>query len=337
MPSNDLLTQEEIDALLHKVKEGNLTPGEPEIHSSEAVVPYEFGSQEHITRGPMPALEIIYDRFSRHFNSSLFDLLSRETRADLIAVETVKFADYSAALPPRCSLHIANALTLPGVVLFVLESKLISLFVDGFFGGSTENGLDGSLGELTLSELRISRMLIRAASKDLKLSWEPIYELILDTSTSTNPYFLNIASPTEIIVVARIKIEIGSHQGEIHISMPYSLIEPIKELLETGMHSDRNSKFNHWQEQLTTSLNEVHLEMRANLVETQLSIGDVLILKPGDIIPVDIPEQLSLCAAGIPMFRGAFGVSRGHNSIMVTQAKQGGKPSSSAENQKQST
>jgi len=320
MPTNDLLTQEEIDALLQEVTTGDLASLEPDTGSAEAETAYQFNIREHIVRGPLPTLEMIYQRFSRHFNSSLFNLLSRQTKVKLANVETMRFADYSAKLPPRCSLHTANAQTLQGVVLFVLDSRLISLFVNGFFGGSTESEVDSTLSDLTVSELRISGLIIRAASADLALSWEPVYKLSLDTKIeATNPYFLNIASPSELIVVARFKIDIGSHQGEMQIAMPYSVIEPIRELLETGMHSDRNNKFTHWQDQLRNSLCEVHLDMKASLAEARLSLGDVLTLKRGDIIPVDVPEQVSLCVAGVPMFRGAFGVSRGRNSIMVAQ------------------
>jgi flagellar motor switch protein FliM len=239
-----------------------------------------------------------------------------------MGVETMRFGEFTATLPPRCSLNSVNALTLQGVVLFVLQSRLISLFVDGFFGGNSEGESDNALGELTVSEMRISRMIIRAAAKDLKLSWEQVYKLDLDEKIeTTNPYFLNMASPTELIASARLKIEIGSHQGEMLIAMPYSVIEPIKDLLETGTHSDRNSKFSHWQNQLKGTLREVRLGLKANLVETSISLADVLTLRPGDVIPVDVPEQVALCVEGIPMFRGAYGISRGRNSIMLTQAQ----------------
>lgn len=324
MAISDLLTQEEIDTLLQEVATGSLGTDETDDWSHSSRKTTEFAIHEHIVRGPLPTLEMIYDRFTRHFNSSMFGLLSRDTRVDLAGVETMKFADFVARLPLRCSLSVTNAETLPGVLLFVLESRVISSFVDGFFGGSAGNTTDNSRTELTISELRIARMIIRAAVKDLKLSWEPVYELTLDPNiTETNPYFLNSTSPTELIVIARFKIEIGSHQGEMQIAMPYSVIEPIRELLETGMHSDRSSKFSHWHEGLKNSLGEVRVDMKANLVETELSLADVLTLKAGDIIPVDIPEQIFLRVEGIPMFQGAFGVSRGHNSLMVTKAHYG--------------
>jgi len=320
MATSDLLTQEEIDTLLQEVATGSLATDETNDWSHSPAKTADFAIQEHIVRGPLPTLEMIYDRFTRHFNSSMFGLLSRDTRVDLAGVETMKYADFVARIPLRCSMSVTNAETLPGVLVFVLEARVISSFVDGFFGGSAGNTSDESLGELTISELRIARMIIRSAVKDLKQSWEPVYELSLDANiTETNPYFLNMASPTELIVVARFKIEIGSHQGEMQIAMPYSVIEPIRELLETGMHSDRSSTFNHWHDGLTNSLGDVRLGMRASLVETELSLADILTLKAGDIIPVDIPEQISLHVEGIPLFQGAFGVSRGHNSIMVTK------------------
>ena len=324
MSTSDILTQEEMDALLQEVESGSLPTVPGRTPGPDDAVPYNFASQERIIRGPMPTLEMIYDRFCRHFRSSLYDLLQREANVELTGVESLRFADYATGLPTHCSLHTVHLHPLDGDALFLLEPNLVFSLVDSFFGGDARSRPKEHRSDLTPSELRIARIVNATVGKDLEHAWAPVFEIGLEPGSSeTNPHFVNIASPTEIVVVARIYVELGAHGGELHVTVPYSVIEPIRDLLDTGMHSDRSGSGNRWTEHLESTLNEVRVDVKGTLVEAELAIRDVLRLKAGDVIPVDLPKQMALRVEGIPMFRGAFGVARGHNAIKITHAKRG--------------
>ncbi|MGA7981339.1 MAG: flagellar motor switch protein FliM [Chromatiaceae bacterium] len=320
MSVNDVLTQEEVQALLHEVESGAL-PTESGLQEDGGVVPYNFSVKERIIRGPLPTLEMIYDRFARHFRSTLYTLLRREATVELTGVEHLKFSDYSASLPTHCGLHLATMRPLQGVALFLLEPHLVYLLVDSFFGGGAREAIKDESRELTPAELRITRIIVQSATKDFEQAWAPVLHVELEhTATETNPHFINIASPTETVLLARFLIHFGAQSGELHAVVPYSMIEPIREMLDAGMCSDRADSAGHWGDHLTGSLQAVSVELKATMVEAELSLRDILQLKPGDVVAVDLPGEVSVQVEGTPLFRGAFGVARGRNSIKVTQS-----------------
>jgi flagellar motor switch protein FliM len=320
MSINDVLTQEEVQALLHEVESGAIQADESGSHPNDEVVPYNFSGKERIIRGPLPTLEMIYERFSRHFRSTLYALLRRDATVEPTGVESLKFAEYSAGLPTHCGLHLAKMLPLHGTALFLLEPHLVYLLVDSFFGGAAQDPDKGQLRELTRAELRITRIIVQSATKDLQQAWAPVLHVELEHSASeTNPHFINIASPTETVIVARFFVQIGTQGGEFHVVVPYSMIEPIRETLDAGMCSDRADADGHWSDHLGDGLQAVNVELNATMVETDLSLREVLTLKPGDVIAVDLPGEVSLHVEGAPLLRGTFGVAHGHNAIKITQ------------------
>jgi flagellar motor switch protein FliM len=317
---NDVLTEEEVQALLDEVESGSIET-EAASPANGEVVPYNFSSKERIIRGPLPTLEMIYDRFARHFRSTLYTLLRREASVDLTGIDSRKFAEYAAALPSHCALHLATMHPLHGTALFLLEPRLVFLLVDSFFGGGLREAVGDEGRELTAAEMRITRIMMQSAMKDFDQAWAPVLQVTLEHKASeTNPHFINIASPTETVIIARFAVDFGASSGELQVVVPYSMIEPIRELLDAGMRSDRADTAGHWGEQLSGGLQAVSVELRGTMVETELTLRDVLQLKPGDVIAVDLPEEVSVQVEGAPLLRGAFGVARGRNSIKLTRS-----------------
>jgi flagellar motor switch protein FliM len=320
MSINDVLTQEEVQALLHEVETGAIQPGEPGFGDHTEATPYNFSGKERIIRGPLPTLEMIYERFARHFRSTLYTSLRREAAVNLAGVDSLKFADYSASLPTNCGLHLEKMSPLQGTALFLLEPHLVYLLVDSFFGGGARDIGKEQARELTAAELHITRIIIQSATKDFEQAWVPVLRVQMEHKASeTNPHFINIASPTETVIVGRFLVQLGSQAGELHVVIPYATIEPIREMLDAGTCSDRAESNGRWSDHLGEGLQSVSVDLRGTIVETELSLREVLKLKPGDVIAVDIPSEVSLYVEGAPMFRGTFGTSRGHNAIRITR------------------
>lgn len=319
MSVNDVLTEEEVEALLHDVETGAIQPGEPERHEDSDAEPYNFSGTERIIRGPLPTLEMIYDRFARHFRSNLYTSLRREATVDLAGLQSIRFGEYTASLPAHCGLHLERISPLHGTVLFLLDPHLVYLLVDSFFGGGARDIGKEQARELTAAELRITRVIVQSAARDYERAWAPVLQVKLEhTASETNPHFISIASPTETVVVGRFLVQFGSQGGELHVVIPYSMIQPIREMLDAGTCSDRADSNARWSDHLGDGLQAVSVELKGTIVETELPLRDVLQLKPGDVIAVDIPSEVSLYVEGSPMFRGAFGVARGHNAIRIT-------------------
>src|SRR5690606_20090488 len=123
-----------------------------------------------------------------------------------------------------------------GTALFILDPKLVFTMVDNFFGGDGRFKAKIEGREFTPTETRVIQIILRNAFKDLKEAWAPVMSLEFEYMHSeVNPHLANIVSPTEVVVVTNIHIELEGGGGDMHITMPYSMIEPIRDLLDAGI------------------------------------------------------------------------------------------------------
>ncbi|MBK1674868.1 flagellar motor switch protein FliM [Ectothiorhodospira shaposhnikovii] len=320
MATSDLLSQDEIDALLHGVDSGAVQT-EDELLAHDGVARgYDLTTQDRIVRGRMPTLEMINERFARYMRIGLFELLRRSAEISVGGVKMMKFGEYVHSLYVPTSLNMVRVRPLRGTALFVLDPKLVFILVDNFFGGDGRYHAKIEGREFTPTELRVIRMLLDQAFGDLTKAWAPVMELEFEYNRSeVNPQFANIVSPTEVVVVCTFHVELDGGGGEMHVTMPYSMIEPIREQLDTGLQSDRADVDDRWVKALREELKVVQVELTAKLTETELTVAEMINLQPGDIIPVEIPDLLTIRAEGIPVFRGKFGVSEGFNAIKITE------------------
>jgi len=315
---NDLLSQDEIDALLHGVNGGDVeTETDEEVPEGE-VTGYDFTSQDRIVRGRMPTLEMINERFARYFRISLFNMLRRTSEISVSGVQMLKFAEYVHSLFVPTSLNLVRVPPLRGTSLFVLEPKLVFALVDNFFGGGGRFHTRIEGREFTPTELRVIQMVLDNAFKDLIQAWKPVMDVGFDyQSSEVNPHFANIVSPTEVVVVNTFRIELEGGGGDLHVTMPYSMVEPIRELLDAGVQSDRSDRDERWTRTIREEMKGAHVDLSTTLVEAQLSLRELNELKAGDVIPIDLPELVTLEAEETPVFRGKFGIHNGSRAVKI--------------------
>ncbi len=317
MAAADLLSQDEIDALLHGVDDGEVeTEAEEEVVGE--VRSYDFTNQERIVRGRMPTLEMVNERFARYFRVSLFNFLRRSAEISISGIQVQKFSEYVQSLFVPTNLNIVRFAPLRGRALIVMEPRLVFTAVDNFFGGGGQfyNKVEGR--EFTPTEMRIIRLIIDMIFKDMAEAWKPVMEINFEYMNSeVNPQFANIVSPSEIVVVSTIHVELEGGGGDIHIAMPYSMIEPIRDLLDAGISSDRGEVDGRWQSSLQNEILRTEIVLNSLLLEKKLKISEVMAFKPGDVIPVEMPDEVILSAEGIPICRGNIGLSDGNYAIKI--------------------
>jgi flagellar motor switch protein FliM len=317
-PLQDLLSQDEIDALLHGVNSGEVDI-EPPAAPGEARG-YDFASQDRIIRGRMPTLEMINERFARLFRIGLFNMMRRTPELTVLGLELQKFNEYTHSLYVPTSLSLIRIKPLRGTALFVFEPKLVFAVVDNFFGGDGRYATKIEGREFTPTEMRVIQLLIRQAFVDLREAWAPVMPLEFEYMQSeVNPHFANIVAPSEIVVVSKFRIELDGGGGDLHVTMPYSMIEPIREQLDAGVQSDRADKDERWSLALREQIKDADVELETELVRTNISLRKLMSLKPGDIIPINMPKTIDLTVDGLPLFRGNFGVNNGHNAVRITE------------------
>jgi flagellar motor switch protein FliM len=315
---NDLLSQDEIDALLHGVSGGDVeTETDEEIPEGEARG-YDFTSQDRIVRGRMPTLEMINERFARYFRISLFNMLRRAGEISVSGVQMLKFAEYVHSLFVPTSLNLVRVHPLRGTALFVLEPKLVFALVDNFFGGGGRFHTKIEGREFTPTELRVIQMVLDIAFKDLSQAWTPVMNVEFDYQGSeVNPHFANIVSPTEVVVVNTFRVELEGGGGDMHVTMPYSMVEPIRQLLDAGVQSDSSDRDERWTRAIREEMKQARVDLKSMLVEATISLRDLKEMRAGDVIPIDIPELVTLEAVDTPVFRGKFGIYNGSRAVKI--------------------
>ncbi|MDH4274776.1 MAG: flagellar motor switch protein FliM [Gammaproteobacteria bacterium] len=335
MAVNDLLSQDEIDALLHGVSSGDVDTAGAGGSLDADVTTYDFASQDRIVRGRMPTLEMINERFGRHFRISLFNKLRRNAEISLNGVQMMKFAEYVHSLYVPTSLNIVKMDPLRGTVLFVFDPKLVYILVDNYFGGEGRFHMKIEGREFTQTELRIVQNLLNQAFHDLQEAWSPVLEVKFEyMSSEVNPHFANIVSPSDVVVVSSFHIELDGGGGDFHITMPYIMLEPIRELLDAGVLSDHVEMDERWTLALRDEVFDADLDITAILTSSTLTLRDVMHLNVGDIIPIEMPKYVTARAAGIPVFRCAYGQVNGNKALKIAENVRLGDGSSEQKSQR---
>ena len=315
----DLLSQDEIDALLNGVDSGSVATEAPPPAPGEARS-FDFATQDRIVRGRLPTLEMINERFARLFRIGLFNMLRRSPELSVVGIEMAKFSEYTHSLFVPTSLNLVRVKPLRGTALFIFEPRLVYSVVENFFGGDGKIHTRIEGREFTPTEMRVVQLLLKQAFADLTEAWSPVMDMDFEYMNSeVNPHFANIVSPSEIVVVSRFKIELEGGGGDLHITLPYSMIEPIRDQLDTGLQSDRVEKDERWSLALREQLLEAEVEIGSQLGSMNLSLRQLLQLKPGDVLPMNLPKSIDLCVEDMPVFKGSFGVSNGNNAVKITE------------------
>ena len=319
--SADLLSQDEIDALLHGVDAGAIEV-EPPAAPGEART-YDFASQDKIVRGRLPTLEMINERFARTWRIGLFNLLRRSADLSVRGIDLIRFGEYMHSLQVPNNLNLVKMKPLRGTGIIVFEPRLVFTTVDNFFGGAGKYHTRIEGREFTPTEMRVIQLLLRQTFADLTEAWAPVMPVEFEyVNSEVNPHFANIISPREYIAVSRFHVDLEGGGGELHVALPYSMLEPIRELLDAGVQSDRIEKDENWTRALRTQLQDAEVEVSSCLAQRQIPLRALSRMRVGDIIPIELPRQLSVEVEGTPLFHGEFGTHNGKNAIKITQVNQ---------------
>ena len=314
----DLLSQDEIDALLHGVDDGDIsTDSDLEPGTVRA---YDLTSQDRIVRGRMPTLEMINERFARYTRISMFNLLRRTADVSVGGIQIQKFGEYVHTLYVPTSLNMVKFRPLRGTALVILDARLVFKLVDNFFGGDGRHAkIEGR--EFTPTELRVVQMVLNQAFVDLAEAWKAVMPINFEyINSEVNPSLANIVSPSEVVVVSTFHVELDGGGGEMHITMPYSMIEPIREVLDAGLQSDSDEQDERWVKALREDVLSAKVDLECDVVRRDILLRDIVALKAGDVIPIEFPDYHVITANGVPMFRTQLGQYRGNLALKVREA-----------------
>ena len=315
--SADFLSQDEVDALLKGVT------GEADVSAeldagSAGPRPYNLGTQERIVRGRMPTLELVNERFARYLRIGLFNYLHRSAEISVGSIRVQKYSEFTRNLVVPTNLNLVTAKPLRGTALFVLDPSLVFLVVDNMFGGDGRFHTRVEGRDFTATEQRIIQGMLRVIFAEYTRSWKPVYDIGFEYIRSEmNSQFANIATPSEIVVSTTFSLEFGGSSADMHICFPYSMLEPIRELLYSAMQSDQLTTDRRWIMTLRKQLKNAEVELTATLATTTVSLRRILDMKAGDIIPLEIPETVVAVVDEVPLMECRYGQQGGQYALKV--------------------
>ncbi len=317
--AGEFLSQDEVDALLKGVTGEADEPEEAQAESS-AVRPYNVGTQERIVRGRMPTLELVNERFVRYLRIGLFNYMHRNAEISVGPIKVQKYGEFIRNLVVPTNLNLVLAHPLRGTALFVFDPNLVFLVVDNLFGGDGRFHTRVEGRDFTATEQRIIQGLLNIVFTEYSKAWKPVFEINFKYIRSEmNSQFANIATPSEIVVSTSFTLEFGGATADMFICFPYSMLEPIREILYSTMSSEQLSSDKRWIGTLRQQLQSAEVEMVVNLGENEISLRDVLELKKGDVIPIEIPERLQVTIDNVPLLSCSYGQQNGQYAVKVEE------------------
>jgi len=319
---SQILSQEEVNALLNGISGGEVETEQEELPDASATQTYDLTSQGKVVRERMPVLEMITEKFARMFGTTLSSLLKKIINVNVMRVDMLKYGEFMKGIPLPASLHIFRMDPLGGSSVFIVESQLIFAFVDIMFGGSGRETFKIEGRNFTTIENNIIKRVILSSLSDFQTVWKPIIDLdVIYLRSEINPQFAQIMASTDVAVVINLEIDLGFSTGTITLCMPYSMIEPIKEKLH-GAYQDETLRSNkEWVSRLEHGLKLSEVDMIVELGRTELTGREIIGLKNGDVIPLDhcYTDDLDIYIEDKIKFRGKPGIYKGNQAVEISE------------------
>ena len=315
--SQDFLSQEEVDALLKGVT-GESDEPDQGSEDGNGIRPYNLATQERIVRGRMPTLELIHERFARFLRIGMFNYMHRNIEISVGPIRVQKYSEFIRNLVVPTNLNLVQAKPLRGTGLFVFDPNLVFLVVDNLFGGDGRFHTRVEGRDFTPTEQRIIQGLLNVVFAEYEKAWKPVYALKFEYLRSEmNSQFANIATPSEVVVAATFTLELGGSAADMHVCMPYSMVEPIRDMLNSAMQSDQVTSDKRWIGLLSKELQGADVQLVTRLGSTRVTLRDILNMKPGDVIPIQIPEMVVAEVDRVPVMECRYGIQNGQYALKV--------------------
>lgn len=315
-----MLSQEEVDLLLKGVTN---EPDDEDTRETDqsSVRPYNLATQERIVRGRMPTLEMINDRFNRMLKLEMFTLLRRNVEISRQMINITKYGEFIRGLVVPSNFNLVQVKPLVGHALIVIDPTLVFMVVDTLFGGDGRFPMRVEGRDFTETEQRIIQRILDIIFDSYTKCWEPVYPVeFVYLRSEMHTQFVNIATPNEPVITASFMVDAGSAGGgEMHICFPYTMLEPLREILSSSMQGEAIGGDKRWMNQISHQIQAAELEIVADLGSIKLRMDDIIEMKLGDIIPFEIPGTVIAKINSVPVAECSFGTFGGHYALRIEQ------------------
>jgi len=315
------ISNAEVEALLAKGKEGAAAqPGVPQ--------PYDLVARDRIVRGRMPALDRLNERWVADFERKLGELIRQPLEVALQEVQLAPYGNWLAAMPAPTSFSLYSVKPWQRNALVAVDGKLLFTLVNAYYGGT--RATKTARAALTPTEQRLNKIVIEMLVELFRRALAPVAALELQhVQSEIDPSYMNMATPSETVVVTRVEVTLKQQGGSICLLFPLSSFDAVRDKLAEGLKTVSAETRQRWRQSLRAQLEHTELDVTSVFLETQVSLRELLQMKPGDILPIEMPKTATLRSGPRPLLRGKFGLSRGYNAVSVLEAVKNPTPSPS--------
>jgi flagellar motor switch protein FliM len=315
--NQQILSQDEVDALLQGIT-GESQKLEQDDAPKTGVRDYDLASQERIVRGRMPTMEVINERFARNIRIGLFNLIRKSPEVSIGGIKVQKFSAFLREIVVPTNFNIMTVKPLRGSGLIVCDPSLVFAVIDSLFGGVGKYHTRIEGRDFSPTELRVIFRLVETICAEYKKAWTGIYPVDLEYQRSEmQPQFANIATPSEIVVATNFTLEIGETTGSVHFCIPYSTLEPIRDVLYSTIQGDSAEPDRRWVNLLKEQIQSAEVNLVAELAYAGATVEQLLAFKPGDFIELDLEPMIQAKVDGVPVFDCHYGTSNNRYSIKI--------------------
>jgi flagellar motor switch protein FliM len=318
--SDAILSQDEVDALLQGITGESQAPDAEEAPQVGGIRGYDLASQERIVRGRMPTLEVINERFARNIRIGFFNFIRKSPEIAIGSIKVQKYSAFLRELVVPTNFNIVSVRPLRGSGLIICEPTLVFAVIDALYGGvgKFHTRIEGR--DFSATEQRVIMRLMEVITSEYKKAWDGIYPLVLEYQRSEmQPQFANIATPSEVVITTSFTLEIGETSGTIHFCVPYSTLEPIRDVLYSTMQGDASENDRRWVKLMTQQLQSAQVQLVAELADAPATVEQLLSFKVGDFIELELHQAIQAKVAGVPVFDCHYGTSNGKYALKIDQ------------------
>ena len=315
--NQQILSQDEVDALLQGIT-GESQKLEQEETPTTGIRDYDLASQERIVRGRMPTMEVINERFARNIRVGIFNLIRKSPEVSIGGIKVQKFSAFLREIVVPTNFNIVTVKPLRGSGLIVCDPNLVFAVIDSLFGGIGKYHARIEGRDFSPTELRVIHRLVETVCAEYKKAWSGIYPVELEYQRSEmQPQFANIATPSEVVVSTNFTLEIGETTGSVHFCIPYSTLEPIRDVMYGTIQGDSGEPDRRWVNLLKEQIQSAEVDLVAELAHAGATVEQLLSFKPGDFIELDLDPMIQAKVDGVPVFDCHYGTSNKHYSIKI--------------------
>lgn len=319
----DVLSQNQIDELLHSLNSGDISVNDLESISAEKKVRvYDFKIPKKFNKEQLKTLNAIYENYGRLLSSYLSGMLRNYCKVEVMTIEEQRYFEYSNALPENILMGVMDMKPLEGSSMITFNQSIAFAIIDRLLGGPGDNYEADR--DYTDIELQLIRQVVEAVCKLVGNAWENVCDMHPSfVRLENNSRQSQLVSPNETVVIVMLNVEMRDVVGNISFCIPYVILEPVLENLNTrywftesrGKSGDEEDN----RKSLLQSVRQVPIELKAVFGTSHITLRDVMNLQVGDVIGLDqhLDEKAVVYSGKSQWFEGTLGTWHKSKAIRV--------------------